>query len=128
MISLESNSDVRDAIRTRRKKRENVGIFPHGRTAPLLYTWVLKVNDMEFWISDVALWSWCGGDEFECKYPAFTGISREIRCDLGEGDKARGGKLVAGGVFSLYYHFLSKEYFSNIFYHFLCIEYFPETF
>ena len=31
------------------------------------------------------------GDEFECKYPAFTGISREIRCDLGEGDKARGG-------------------------------------
>ena len=42
------------------------------------------------------------GDEFECKYPAFTGISREIRCDLGEGDKARGGgELVAGGVFSL---------------------------
>ena len=93
------------------KKRENVGIFPHGRTAPLLYTWVLKVNDMEFWISDVALWSGCGGDEFECKYPAFTGISREIRCDLGEGDKARGGKLVAGGVFSLYYHFLCNEYF-----------------
>ena len=88
------------------KKRENVGIFPHGRTAPLLYTWVLKVNDMEFWISDVALWSGCGGDEFECKYPAFTGISREIRCDLGEGDKARrGGELVAGGVFPLYSHF-----------------------
>ena len=71
---------------------------------------------------------------------AFTGISREIRCDLGEGDKARGGKLVAGGVFSLYYHFLCNEYFhytiifsaksifQTFFYHFLCIEYFPETF
>ena len=107
MISLESNSDVRDAIRTR-KKRENVGIFPHGRTAPLLYTWVLKVNDMEFWISDVALWSWCGGDEFECKYPAFTGISREIRCDLGEGDKARrGGSGWLGECFH-YTHIFGK--------------------
>ena len=82
---------------------------------PVLYTWVLKVNNMEFWISDVALWSGCGGDEFECKYPAFTGISREIRCDLGEGDKARGGKLVAGGVFSLYYPFGKKEYFHYIY-------------
>ena len=94
------------------KKRENVGIFPHGRTAPLLYTWVLKVNNMEFWISDVALWSGCGGDEFECKYPAFTGISREIRCDLGEGDKARRGGGVGGwGSVSIILTFL--ENFQN---------------
>ena len=40
------------------------------------------------------------GDEFECKYPAFTGISREIRCDLGEGDKARrGGVGGSGSIF-----------------------------
>ena len=43
---------------------------------------------------------------------AFTGISREIRCDLGEGDKARGGEVGGWGSIFIILSFWKQRVFS----------------
>ena len=95
------------------KKNGKTWEFSHMGGQPLYYTpgcWKSTIWSFGFQTLHCGA-RWCGGDEFECKYPAFTGISREIRCDLGEGDKARGGGVGGWGSVSIILTFL--ENFQN---------------